>query len=43
VKPIEIILRRGKGERENNGVDEPNQGTLYTYMEMSQSNSLYNY
>jgi hypothetical protein len=31
LKPIEVILRRGK--RENEG-DEPNRGTLF--MEMSQ-------
>jgi hypothetical protein len=32
----EVILRRGKGKRENNIGDEPNQSTLYTYMGMPQ-------
>jgi hypothetical protein len=36
MKPVEVILRRGKRKRENNGGDEPNLGTLYTYMGMSQ-------
>jgi hypothetical protein len=36
LKPVKIILRRGKGKRENIGGDEPNQSTLYTYMETSQ-------
>jgi hypothetical protein len=36
LKPAEAILRRGKGKRENNGGDVPNQGTLYIYVEMSQ-------
>jgi hypothetical protein len=36
LKPVEVILRRGRDERENNGRDEPNWGTLYvTYIEMS--------
>jgi hypothetical protein len=24
LKPVEVILRRGRGKRENNGSDEPN-------------------
>jgi hypothetical protein len=36
LKPVEGILRRGRGKRENTGEDEPNWGTLYTYMGMSQ-------
>jgi hypothetical protein len=32
VKPVEVILRRGKGRK----MEGMNQGTLYTYMEMSQ-------
>jgi hypothetical protein len=36
LKPVEVILRRGRGKREKNGGDEPNQGTLYVNMEMSQ-------
>jgi hypothetical protein len=32
----EIILRKERGKRENNGVDEPNRGTLYAYMEIFQ-------
>jgi hypothetical protein len=35
LKTVDVILR-GKGKRENNGGDEPNQGTLHKYMEMSQ-------
>jgi hypothetical protein len=29
--------------RENNGGDEPNRGTMYVHTEMSQRNPLYNY
>jgi hypothetical protein len=29
-------LKKGREKKENNGGDEPNQGTLYAYMEMSQ-------
>jgi hypothetical protein len=36
LKPVEVNLRSGRGNRENNGEDEPNQGTLYTYMEIPQ-------
>jgi hypothetical protein len=36
LKPVKIILRRRKGKRENNGGNEPNWGTLYAYMEMSE-------
>jgi hypothetical protein len=43
LKPDKVILRRWRGKRENNEGDEPNQGTLYAYMEMSQQNSLYSY
>jgi hypothetical protein len=39
LKPIEVTLRRWR-KRENNGGDESNWGTLYTYMEMSQQNPL---
>jgi hypothetical protein len=28
LKAFEVILRRERGKRENNGGDEPNQGTL---------------
>jgi hypothetical protein len=35
LKP-EVILRRGRRKMENNGEDEPNQGTIYAYMEVSQ-------
>jgi hypothetical protein len=28
MKPSEIILSNGRGMRENDGKDEPNQGTL---------------
>jgi hypothetical protein len=36
LKPVEVILRRGKEKREKNEGDESNWGTLYAYMEMSQ-------
>jgi hypothetical protein len=37
LKHIKIILRRESGKRGSNGGDEePNQGTLYAYTEMSQ-------
>jgi hypothetical protein len=42
LKPVEVILRRGWEKRENNGGDEPNCGTIYVYMEMSQQTPLYN-
>jgi hypothetical protein len=42
LKSVEVILRRGMGKREDNGGDELNQGTLYTYLEMPQQNILYN-
>jgi hypothetical protein len=35
-KCVKVILRRGMGEKENNGEDEQNWGTIYVYMEMSQ-------
>jgi hypothetical protein len=35
MKPDEVNLRRGTGNRKNKGGDEPNGGTLYPYMEMS--------
>jgi hypothetical protein len=31
-----VILRRGRGRRENNGGDEPNWGSMYVYIEMSE-------
>jgi hypothetical protein len=34
LKPLKVIFRRGK--RENTGGDEPNWGTLYAHMEVSQ-------
>jgi hypothetical protein len=36
LKTVEAILRGERRKRENNGRNEPNQGTLYAYMEMSQ-------
>jgi hypothetical protein len=36
LKLVKIMLRRGK--RENNGGSDPNWGTLYACMEMSQQN-----
>jgi hypothetical protein len=36
LKPVEVILRREMGQDGNNGWDEPNWGTTYIYMEMSQ-------
>jgi hypothetical protein len=35
LKHVEVILRKGRRTRENNGGDEPNRG-IYAYMEMSQ-------
>jgi hypothetical protein len=35
LKPVKVILKRGREKRENNGGEEPNRGTLSTYMEMS--------
>jgi hypothetical protein len=43
LKFVEVILRKRRGKRENNGGDKPNQGTLYAYMEPLQGNSLYDY
>jgi hypothetical protein len=40
LKPIKSILRRVRGKRENNGGDEPNLGTLYMYMQISQQNTM---
>jgi hypothetical protein len=34
LKSVEVILRRGRRKRKNNGGDEPNQGILFVYMEM---------
>jgi hypothetical protein len=34
--PVEVILRRGRGKRENNGGDESNHGTECVHMEMPQ-------
>jgi hypothetical protein len=34
LKPVEVILRREWGKRENHGGDEPNQGTIHAYMEI---------
>jgi hypothetical protein len=36
LKPAEVILRRGRKKRKNNGENEPSQDILYVYMEMSQ-------
>jgi hypothetical protein len=36
LKPVDVILRKGSGRRENNGRDERNPSTLYRYMEISQ-------
>jgi hypothetical protein len=41
LKPAEVILRSGRGKRENKGGDEPNWGMLYAYMKMSQRNLMY--
>jgi hypothetical protein len=40
LKPVEVIIRKKKGKRENNREDEPNLGTLYVYMAMSQQNPM---
>jgi hypothetical protein len=36
LKPVEVILRRGMGRKKKNGGNEPNQVTIYVYMEMPQ-------
>jgi hypothetical protein len=36
LKPVEVILKRGRGKRENNRRDKANWYVLYAYMEMSQ-------
>jgi hypothetical protein len=36
LKPVKIILRKGRRKRKNNRGNESHQGTLYAYMEMSQ-------
>jgi hypothetical protein len=33
LKPVKAVL---KGRRENNGGNEPNQGTMYAYKEIPQ-------
>jgi hypothetical protein len=38
LKAVYIICKRGRGKRNNNRGDEPNLGTLYAYMKMSQQN-----
>jgi hypothetical protein len=43
LKPTEAILRREREKRVKNGHNEPKQGTLYAYVEMSQQNILYKY
>jgi hypothetical protein len=43
LKSVKVILKGEGGRGRNNGGDEPNQGTLYAFMEMSQQNPLYNY
>jgi hypothetical protein len=43
LKPIKVILRRGRGKRVKNRRNEPNWDTLYAYMEMSQPISLCDY
>jgi hypothetical protein len=40
LKPVKVILRKGRKKRENNGGDEPKWGILYLYMEMSRRNLL---
>jgi hypothetical protein len=36
LKPIKVISRKGVGEEGFKGGDEPNHGTIYVHMEMSQ-------
>jgi hypothetical protein len=43
LKPVNVILRMGKGKSDNNGGNELNWGTLYVYIERSQQNPLYSY
>jgi hypothetical protein len=39
---VEVILRKVRGNRGNNGGDEPCQCTFYVYMEVSQNYELIN-
>jgi hypothetical protein len=43
LKSVEVILRKGRRKRKNNGGDEPNGGALYAYKEISQKTFLYNH
>jgi hypothetical protein len=43
LKPVKVILRRGRGKRESKRRDESNQGTIYVCIERSQQNPLYKY
>jgi hypothetical protein len=44
LKSAKVILRRGRGKRENNGGDEANCSMLYTYIEvLLKKTTLYNY
>jgi hypothetical protein len=36
LKPVKVILRSRRKKRENNGGNEPNQGTLFANIERSQ-------
>jgi hypothetical protein len=42
-KPLKAILRRRRRKKENDRGDGTNLGTLFACMEMSQTNSMYNY
>jgi hypothetical protein len=43
IETCQSHFTKGKGKREINGGNELSCGTLYTYMELSQQNPLYNY
>jgi hypothetical protein len=42
-KPLEIIIERDWGMKENSGEDELIWGIIQVYMELSQQNPSYNY
>jgi hypothetical protein len=43
IETYQVLLRREWGKRNNNGGNEPNQSTIYLYVEISQRNPFCNY
>jgi hypothetical protein len=42
IKPVEIVLRSGRREEDNDGRGESDRGTLSAHTEMSHETTLYN-